>query len=407
MTCACCFAVWIGVFLSGGCQRSVTPERSAAVVPPGPQEPIRAELLQVELRAWPAVVRSQGSLVADEVTTVGAKLAGRVAEVHVDLGDHIERDAQLVRLDRNDLVLQVQQVQAQLDQARAALGLEVGQNAESLDPFQAPPVREAKAIWSESKATASRLRQLRTQQSVTEAQLDQADSAERVAEARYASALNSVREKIALIQVKSVELALAKQESEDAISLAPYEGYVQSRFIAPGTYVQAGQPLITIVRTGTLRFRGTLPERYAQRVAVGQFVSINVESVPNPLQVQITRVSPALDETTRSLTFEADVDNRDGAFRPGLFAEAQLTLDADSKAIVVPASAVVEFAGAEKVWKVVDGRAVEQHVKIGRRNDAEYEIREGLRVGDKILIQADVGRLAIVNAVPHGATQHN
>ncbi|MDA0659844.1 MAG: efflux RND transporter periplasmic adaptor subunit [Planctomycetota bacterium] len=371
------------------------------------QEPIRAEILRLELRPWPPVVRSQGSLVADEVTTVGAKLAGRVAAVHVDLGDHVERDAQLVRLDRNDLVLKVQQVRAQLDQARAALGLVTGQPAESLDPDQAPPVREAKAIWSESKATASRLQLLRNQQSVTEAQLDQADSAERVAEARYASALNSVREKIALIQVKSVELALANQEAEDALSLAPYEGYVQSRLIAPGSYVQAGQPLITIVRTGTLRFRGTLPERYAQQVAVGQFVSINVESVSKPLQVQITRISPALDEATRSLTFEADVENSDGTFRPGLFAEAQLTLNADHTAILVPASAVVEFAGAEKVWKVVDGRAVEQPVKVGRRNDTEYEIREGLSAGDQILIQADMGRLALVDAVSRHATQSN
>jgi len=389
-----------------GCHRSTTVESTPPATTPG-SELSHAEVFEVRPKDWPIIVRSQGSLVADEVTTVGAKLSGRVDQVHVDLGDHVDQGAPLVSLDRRDLELQVRQVQAQLDQARAALGLQGEESAESLEPHRAPPVLEAKAVWDEAKGTATRLQYLRRQQSVSDAQLDQADSAERVAEARYASALNAVHERIALIRVNSAELALAQQRLQDAALLSPYEGYVQSRLVAPGAYVQTGQPMVTVVRTGTLRFRGRLPERYTHGLAIGQPLSIRVESQEARRQIHITRLSPALDEATRSLIFEADIENQDGALRPGLFAEAELALPTNHTAIVVPSSAVMEFAGAEKVWKMVDGRVVEQPVQVGRRTDREIEIREGLQAGDRILTKADVGRLANMDPHPPHAVRSN
>lgn len=402
-----CVQLWVlFVGIMAGALGCGPTHSSGGLFPPKiPIPQLRAEVLQVQLQSWPSVVRAQGSLVADEISTVGAKSAGRVDAVHVDLGDKVEQQTPLVTLDQKDLTLVVQQVEAQLSQARAAVGLMPGQSAEILDPPNAPPSREAKAVWDEAIANTNRLRQLRQQQAVSDAQFDQALSSERVAEARYASALNGVREKLAEIAVKTAELALAQQKLRDGITLAPFSGEVQARFVAPGTFVQIGQPLVALVRTGTLRFRGSLPERYAQRIAVGQSVTLRFESSNQPLTVKVTRVSPALDEVTRSLTFEASLDNRDGALRPGLFAEAELVLDPNASAVVVPASAVVEFAGAEKVWKVIGGQAQEQPVRIGRRTDEGYEIREGLAAGDIILVQGKEGRVARVEAASPSLTQ--
>jgi RND family efflux transporter MFP subunit len=335
--------------------------------------------------------------VADEVTVVGAKVAGRVAQVGVDLGDRVPASAPLAALDQDEFRLQVALAEAQLLQARAALGLRPTDPAESLDPHNAPPVREARAVVDEIKSRIERVRQLRVRNAVTKDELDAAIAEEGVADARYAAAVNGVREKIALIGVRGAELSVAQQRLTDTAILSPFEGVIQQRHVAPGSYVQVGDPIVTLVRTRTLRFRGTIPERHAHRLAIGQQVTLTIESVPEPQIAQITRISPTVDELTRALMFEAEVANEDGSLRTGLFAEAEVIVDPAAEALVVPASAVTEFAGAEKVWKVVDGVAKEQIVETARRTEEFIEISGGLAIGDVILADGAAGKVARVD----------
>jgi RND family efflux transporter MFP subunit len=342
------------------------------------------------------VVHSQGTLVADEVAVVGAKVAGRVAQVGVDLGDQVAAGATLAALDQDEFRLQVALAEAQLLQARAALGLKPTDPAESLDPHNAPPVREASAVVDEIKSRIERIRQLRVRNAVTKDELDAAISEEGVADARYAAAVNGVREKIALIGVRGAELSVARQRLSDTAILSPFEGVIQQKHVAPGSYVQVGDPIVTLVRTSTLRFRGTIPERHAHRLAIGQQVTLTIESVEEPQIAEITRISPTVDELTRALMFEAEVANEDRSLRTGLFAEAEVIVDPAAEALVVPASALTEFAGAEKVWKVVDGIAQEQIVETGRRTDDFIEIADGLAIGDLVLADGSAGKVARV-----------
>jgi RND family efflux transporter MFP subunit len=224
-------------------------------------------------------------------------------------------------------------------------------------------------------------------------------AAEEVAAARYASAVNSVNEKIALIGVRTAERSLAQQRLQDSVVLAPFDGLVQQRHVAPGSFVQVGQPIATIVRTNLLHFRGMLPERHARKLALGQQVTLQIESIDQPRTALVTRISPTLDELSRSLLFEAELDNADGRLKTGLFAEAAVVLDESAQAIALPASAITEFAGAEKVWKVVDGQASEQIVTTGKRRQDLIEITSGVSIGDVVFWQADKGRIARVEAV--------
>ncbi len=98
-------------------------------------------------------------------------------------------------IDAQEYRLQADQADAQLSQARAAVGLKPGDPLESLNPDNAPPVREAKAVLDEATKALARLRTLKGGDAVSESDLEVAESAERVAAARLASAQNSVREK--------------------------------------------------------------------------------------------------------------------------------------------------------------------------------------------------------------------
>jgi len=402
---AICITAPIGCLLGValvGCDRSPT-DQTATVSETAP--PIRAEVLTVERAAWPTIVRTQGSLFADEVAVVGAKVAGRISEVHVELGDVLKAGDPLVTLDQEEFRLQVTQAEAQLQQARAAVGLQTDAPIESLDPEKSPPVRQAKAVWDEARARRDRARQLHGTNAVTQAELEQVEASEQVAAAQHASAINGVNEKIALIGVRSAELSLARQRLADAVIPAPFDGAVEERHVAPGAFVQIGMPIVTLVRNTPLHFRGRMPERYSRRLQVGQEVRLQVEAVARPRVVHVTRISPTLDPLSRSLLFEARVDNADGRLWAGIFAEADVIINSDAATIVVPESALAEFAGVEKVWKVVDGSAREQIVLTGERRDGRIEVVDGLVPGDVILGNAELGRVAHVDPIETSGPQ--
>jgi RND family efflux transporter MFP subunit len=296
----------------------------------------------------------------------------------------------LIVIDSEEFKLRVAQTEAQLKQVRAAIGLQAGVPLSSLDPLNSPPVRETKAVLDETTQQVSRLKTLYRQSAVVEADMEQAESALRVAEARYRSALNSVREKMALVDVQTAQLELAKRELSETTILAPFAGKVQRRLAAVGSFVQAGQPLLELVRTDVLRYRATVPERYAQRLAIGQ--TVNVVLANENQQVRVTRISPALDTVTRSLTFEADVDNSSQRLRGGLFAAGELVLDNQSEATVIPTSSVLRFAGVDKVWRVNQGKVTEAVVQLGRQTGERVEVIEGVARGDTILLDAKRGQ---------------
>lgn len=382
--------------------------------PPGPPAntaaavelpPLKTAVLEITACRWPRMARAQGSFVADEVAVVGAKVPGRITAVRVDLGDTVAANTVLVELDREDLKLQIAQVEAQLAQARAAVGLEPDGPVESLNPQNSPPVREARAVLDEAQTKRARLERLRSQNALTETELQQVQAAEKVADAQFSSALNAVNEKIALIRVRAAELAVARQRFEDAVTIAPFPGQVLERHVAPGTYVQMGAPLVTLVRTNPLRYQGTLPERFAWQLALGQEVRLHIERTTEPCVARITRISPALNQSSRALLFEASVDNAGGRLRAGLFAEADVVLDPQQTAIVVPAAAITEFAGTEKVWKVVDGKSIEQLVQTGERRGNLVAITSGLLEGDVILAEGRSGRVGRVEVTARNRVQ--
>lgn len=378
-----------------GCR---SPESSEIEAPEPELETIVVDVMTVTEENWPTIVRCQGSLFSDEQSVLGTKMPGRVAEMHVDLGDQVRLGDPIVTLEEEEFLLLVQQAEAQLEQARSAVGLAMSVPLSELSPENSPPVRQERAIWDEVKRNLKRASNLIKENAMSQGEYDQIAAAERVAEARYSAALNSVREKIALIGVRTADLALAKQQLREAVIRSPFDGIVARKDVAPGSFLSAGQAVAVIVRTNPLRFRGTVPERYAQTLQVGQPIKLKIESIAEPKSTKISRISPALDQQSRALSFEANLDNDSSQpMRTGLFAEAEVTIDSEAMSMAIPDSAVIEFAGAQKVWVVVDGVATEREILCGMRRSGLREVIEGLQPGDLVLRDASQGRVAKVS----------
>jgi RND family efflux transporter MFP subunit len=155
--------------------------------------------------------------------------------------------------------------------------------------------------------------------------------------------------------------------------------------------VQLGQAVAALVRIDCLRFTAGVPESRASRIEEGQPISIQVAGADEPIVANVSRVSPTVVQSSRSVRIEADVPNPDLALQAGLFAQAEIIIDADATALCVPASAVTQFAGVQKVWVVRSGKSEQATVRIGRRDGQRIEILDGLTPGDVILVDGSQG----------------
>jgi len=382
-----------------GCNQTTAPTDANSVAAKKTVSPKEVAVVEAALQSWPRTVAIQGSLLADEDSVIGSKLACRVDTVAVDLGSIVKKGDQLVMLDRSELDLRVKFAEAQLKQACAAIGLTPDGDETKVQYANSPRVELEQALIDEAQAAVTRAKQLLPTRAITGAEYDTMVALLKAAQARYDSALNAVAEQISLIGVRRTELALAQQQLIDANILAPFDGIVENRRVSPGEYVQVGQPVITLVRTDRLRLTAGVPESKAGPIKKGQKVQIRVAGRDEPVDAVVSRVSPTVMQTSRSVRIEADVANPDLELQAGLFAEADIIVDAEAQTLALPATAVSRFAGVQKVWLVKDGTARQQTIRTGRESDGRVEILEGLAAGDQVVTNAAQGHDGPVIAV--------
>ncbi|MGH7316704.1 MAG: biotin/lipoyl-binding protein, partial [Candidatus Rokuibacteriota bacterium] len=167
-----------------------TPAGSARAETVAKPKPVRVVPAKEEKAA--VVVVAAGTLAAEEQVVLGMKVAGRLAEISVDLGTRVKQGDVVARLDPTDFRLRVQMAEAALQQARARLGLPVDGQSDRVDPEKTPLVRQARAMLEEALLTRDRRIKLWEQQLIARADLDAAEAAAKVAEGRYHDAVEEV-----------------------------------------------------------------------------------------------------------------------------------------------------------------------------------------------------------------------
>jgi RND family efflux transporter MFP subunit len=340
----------------------------------------------MEERAAGVVVAS-GTLAAEEQVVLGMKVAGRLAEITVDLGTRVKKGDVVARLDPTDFRLRVQLVENAIQQARARLGLSQDGASDRVDPDKTPLVRQAQAVLDEALLTRDRRVKLWEQQFIARAELDAAEAAAKVAEGRYHDAVEEVNNRLGVLAEKRTELELARQQLADTVLRAPIDGAMNARQAAVGEFLNAGAPVATLVRINPLRLRLAVPEREAASIRQGQLVRLTLESDPTVYEGRVARLAPGISEQNRSLMIEAEIPNEQGRLRPGAFARGEIVVQPDRKLVTVPAEALLTFAGIEKVLVVENGRAVEKRVTTGRRSADRLEILSGLAAGERVIVQ--------------------
>ena len=355
-------------------------------------------------RELPRVTQVTGTLFGDEETTLAAKVEGRVVEVLRDLGDTVAPGDPLVRVDPTDYELERAEREGAFREALARLGLSdlpsEGFNVETL-----PSVERARLQAENATARYERAKVLAVRKPPLISEQDFADieTAREVAQSNLKVERLTAEATLAETRRLRSQLDIAEQRVRDTLHRAPaaaivvrddvsgadakraYE--VAARIVTAGDFVKVGSPLIKLVDADPLKLRVPVTERRLGTIKKGQPVAVKVEAFPDAFVGEVSRVSPAVDTSTRTFAVEILVPNPTRTLKPGSFATAEIEIGRE-QALLVPESAVRSFAGLNKVVLVRDGKAAEQQVELGERHDGMVEVRSGIAGEDVVVVSS-------------------
>jgi RND family efflux transporter MFP subunit len=297
--------------------------------------------------------QTQGALFPKEKAVLAAEVGGALAQVFVDMGDQVTAGQVMARIDPREYQLRLDSAQAQLEQVQARL--------------------------ANAQANFERMKELNEEHLVAAQQYDQSSAETRVAQADADAA--------------EKQLGIARKKLNDTNIRAPFAGSVQKRMVSLGEHVGEGLPLYELIATDPIKLRAPIPERFVPMAKVGLQIELTVDARPDKtFHGTVSRIAPALDENSRTLLIEAEVPNSDGMLKPGYFAHVTMNLGHD-RALFIPSSAVLRYAGVARVFIFKDGAVRSREVTTGSAEGDQVEIISGLKEGEKVVV-SDVDRLA-------------
>jgi len=342
------------------------------------------------VRDLPRFLEATGSLTGDEQTDVSPSIPGKVVLVAVELGSFVRRGQTIVRLDDVDAKLRVQQTQAQVDQAKAALrqaeekvGIRPGQ---VFDINKLPEVGNARVALELAEKNLRRSEKLIESGDISRAVYDQQKATRDQLKEQYESALSLARQNYAAVMTARANVAnavsqfnLASRNQSYANVYSPIDGYVSDRPADLGEYVSTTTKVATVVKINPLRVRIDIPEQAIPSVSVGQSVSVTTSAWPERnFSGRIARISPNVTPTSRTLTVEAEIENSSGVLKPGQFATVRILQTRAAPAVLVPARSIRTESGVSRIFVIKDGKAQERQVQLGQTEGDLVEIKSGV-----------------------------
>jgi len=340
-----------------------------------------------------------GTLLSPDQARVSSEVAGIVRDVPVQLGTEIRAGDLLVRLEPRELQLALDRAEGQLRQIEAQLGIDRSQDRRPPSDDQIASVRQAMANRDDARNTFKRAQQLHDRGLMSQVDYDTAETRLKVGEANYQAAIDNVQALKATLQDRRAAFELAQKKVADAAIRAPVSGAVAERLVQPGEFIRENTPVATIVQVNPLKLRTAIQEKHAGLIRPGQVVAFAVEAFPaRAFSGTVAYVSPAVDQATRTFAVEALVENADRVLKPGFFAKGVVRTHRDENVLAVPEDAISTLAGVSTVYAIEDGKARQQQVTLGARQDGLVEITSGLK-GGETLATTNLSQLATGVAV--------
>ena len=262
---------------------------------------ITVTVARTEARNVPAYIQATGSLIADETSDVAPKVAGKVANVSVDVGDFVSQGSVIAKIDDSDALRElaaararVKQAVAAVRQAEARLGLEPNGrfNASVIPEVRAAGAsyEQAQAELRQAEANEKRYRELvetgdvsmvvyETHRTNRDTARARANAARQALEAQVNAARQNnqaIASAQANVEAAQTEVGTAQQAVADTVIRAPFSGFVSARPVAVGEFVSTANVIATILRSNPIKIQIQVAEADVPAVSIGRGVSVRL-----------------------------------------------------------------------------------------------------------------------------------
>jgi RND family efflux transporter MFP subunit len=323
-------------------------------------------------------------LVPFQEIDVYAKESGYVSKLSVDYGTHV-RAGQVMA------ILEIPELQAQLQEDEAEV-----KNAMNQVTRAQHELGRDQAQYNALHLQYTRLNEVFESQPGIVAQQEVDD-----AQGRDLAASSQVEAGQAALEATDSQLSAVKAKLSHDQSLfdyskitAPFSGVVTQRYANLGTLVQAGtgsstqaMPIVRLSEDDLFRLVIPVPESYVRYIHVGDPVDVRVPSLNRTFPGKVARFSVDVREDTRTMHTEVDVQNPGRVLLPGLYADAELSLDRKDDVPTVPVQAL-NHAGETTTVFVVNrnGELEDRNVQVGLQTASDAEIASGLNEGEQVVV---------------------
>lgn len=352
--------------LISGCSRPSQARDHAATGASAPA-PLAVETAAVSSHSLDATTLLPGELQPYETVAVYPKVTGFVQWIGVDRGSKVRKGELLAKLVAPEMVSQQSEAQAKLQSAQSRQ-------------------IEAEAKTAADEATYQRLKTAAaTPGVISENELDiahQMAAADQARQRALEQAVDAAKATLNSVQQMAGYLRI----------VAPFDGVVTDRNVHPGALVGPGgsrgqTPMLDISQISRLRLVVAVPEASVAYTSPGAKVSFTVDSYPNvTFQGKVARLADSIDEKTRTMPVEMDVDNSSERLAPGMYPHVIWPERHSQATLFVPASAVVRSMEETFVIRIRNGVAEWVQVKTGASAGEETEVFGNLAAGDMVAL---------------------
>jgi RND family efflux transporter MFP subunit len=324
-----------------------------------------------------AVLNASGYVVARRQATVSAKVTGKIQELHIEEGMEVKEGQLLAKLDDTTVRPLYELALRQLDAARKEL-------------------EEIEVRLAEAERTLRRTEQLRADKLVSEAQLDTAQSEVAALKARLEAAKSQVK-------VAEGTVSVRKQDLDDLLVRAPFEGVIVSKDAQPGEIVSpmsAGggftrTGIATIVDMSSREIEVDVNEAFINRVRANQRTEAVLDAYPDwVIPSHVINVVPTADRQKATVRVRIAFDVLEPRILPQMGVKVTFLEDrgqdaqaAARPAVRLPASAVFAQGDTSYVWRVRDEELERVAVRTAGERDGQVDIAAGINAGDVVVAQ--------------------
>ena len=293
-----------------------------------------------------------GNMQAFEDAPIYARTNGYLKKWYVDIGGHVKTGQLLADIDTPEVDQQLQVARAELNTAQANLNL--------------------------SKITADRFDGLKNTDSVSKQDVDNAHGDFEAKKATVASAQSNVRR---------LEETLAFNKI-----YAPFDGIITARNTDVGQLIDSGsggaaKEMFHIQSTRVLRVYINVPQQYSQAAKPGLTADLTLAEFPGrKFKGQLVRTANAIDQASRTLLVEVDVNNTTGELLPGGYTEVHLKLPETVPTFILPVNTLIFRSQGLQIATVQDGKASLAPIVLGRDFGSEVEVVSGLSGQESVMV---------------------